>query len=103
MKDNYYKDDFDFVPVYAERPVVVGGKQYAPDYEIKKAKIDSLYASAAPADVGRIAGELKLDYILFDKWKGGSLPCRDSTVVTPVFSNPQVDIYKVNRVVASKE
>lgn len=95
LKDNYYKDDFDFVPVYAERPVVVGGKQYFPDYELKKAKNDSLFTVTSPDIVKRISKELTVDYILFDKWKGGNMSCRDSSVLRSVFTNNQVDIYKV--------
>ncbi len=97
LKENYYKDDFDFVPVFTERAVVLGGKYYFSDYELKKQKVDSLFSSSSLDDAKRISGELKIDYILFDKWKGGKLPCSDSSYVIPVFTNQQVDIYKVKR------
>lgn len=97
LKENYYKDDFDFVPVFTERSVVLGGKYYFSDYELKKQKVDSLFSSSSLDDAKRISGELKIDYILFDKWKGGKLPCSDSSYVIPVFTNQQVDIYKVKR------
>jgi hypothetical protein len=84
--------------VYAERAVVVGGKQYVPGYEIKKAKIDSLFSSASVDEIKRISNELKVDYIVFDKWNGGRFACRDTTLLNPVFTNKQVDIYKLKRI-----
>jgi hypothetical protein len=96
LKENYYKDDFDFVPVFAERPVVVGGKQYFPDYVEKKAKVDSLYSSS-PENAKKISQDLQVDYIVFDKWKGGSFQGVDSTFMLPVYTNEQVDIFKVKR------
>ncbi|MCX6291615.1 MAG: hypothetical protein NT126_07600 [Bacteroidetes bacterium] len=97
LKENYYKDDFDFVPVYSERAVVVGGKQYFPDYEMKKSKLDTLFSSASPGDLKRISNELNIDYIVFDKWKGGSMACTDSSLITPVFTNNQVDVFKLKK------
>ncbi len=95
LKEDYYKDDFDFVPVFAERPVVVGGKQYFPDYEMRKSKTDSLFSSSE--QVKNISDELKIDYIVFDKWNGGKFECNDSGLVQQVYTNQQVDIYKVKK------
>jgi hypothetical protein len=96
LKENYYKDDFDFVPVYAERPVVLGGRQYLPDYEARKASLDTLFSTSSCEQARKVIDEYKISYLVFDKWKGGKLPAGDSCNMQPVFSNSQLAIYKVN-------
>ncbi len=96
LKENYYKDDFDFVPVYSERSVVLGGKQYFPDYESRKVSMDSLFTTTSSDKAKKIIKEYKINYIVFDKWKGDTFQLRDTSMMTPVFSNAQIDIFKIN-------
>jgi len=96
LKENYYKDDFDFIPVYSERSVVLGGKQYFPDYETRKAAMESLFTTSSCDTVKKIISTYKIDYIVFDKWKGEKFQVNDTCMLKTVFSNSQVDIFKTN-------
>jgi hypothetical protein len=96
-----YSEQFYFVPAFSHRSVAVSGNRYylqvGAEYDRRRRLADSLFGARSGERIRDLSDSLGIDYIVFDKWKGERFAGNDPRYLEQVFSNKQVDIYKVRR------